>query len=250
MLINRLGLVKFFDDDTEASRDASAIKAVAGEELGLALLLRYFAEHGRNPVRVGRKPVQVRDPARPTQGAAGHRLDAWVRVTNGAGSLLYQVEVKTWSSHSIGGARLSFHAFPVDIRAYKRAQWDKYFEPGCGFHEPALQKVFDPMVSPEPGTPVEPLACLWTAVHAQGGDESFFQVPVTAARLGFKLINVFSMSAYLRTLPEAPIDLPLPDTQRRLQCLSSLFLPRRPGSPARPAGQGLRRIAGALKVSR
>ncbi len=60
MLIDRLALVKFFDDDPEASRHANAIKAVAGEELGLALLLRYLEKAGRNPVK--------RSDAGPPQG--------------------------------------------------------------------------------------------------------------------------------------------------------------------------------------
>ncbi len=218
MLIDRLALVKFFDDDPEASRHANAIKAVAGEELGLALLLRYLEKAGRNPVKRSDKPSQ--------QAPRGPRLDAWVRVTDGAGSLLYQVEVKTWSSHSIRGASLSVHACPAQISAYKIREWEKYFKPDRGFQAPALHKVFEPMVSPEsPDIRVEPLACLWTAVHHQGGDEPFFRVPVEVAVCHFNVINVFSMSAYLRALPQPQIELHLPDTQRRLQYLSSLFLP-------------------------
>lgn len=218
MLIDRLALVAFFDDDDEAGRHASAIKAVAGEELGLALLVRYLTTTGSNPERLSVACTQ--------RFRKGHRLDAWVRVTSDTGPLLYQVEVKTWSSHSIGGARLPSDACAADVRAFKLREWAGYFDDTRGFREKALQKVFDPMTPPEADTRVEPLACLWTAVHNQGGDEPFFQVPVAApCSASFNVINVFSMSAYLRGLLDAEIELRLPDTERRLQYLSSLFRP-------------------------
>jgi hypothetical protein len=215
MLIDRLALVAFFDDDEGAGRHATAIKGVAGEELGLALLMRYLTEAKRSPVRL---------PGSCTQGARkGHRLDAWVQVTTDMGRVLYQVEVKTWSAHSIGGTPLPLDASAAHVRAYKLRQWNGYFDPRHGFREETLQKVFDRMICPEPNVVVEPLACLWTAVHDRGHEEPFFRVPIATPWSCFDVINVFSMSAYLRTLTDARIELHLPDTERRLEYLANLF---------------------------
>jgi len=215
MLIDRRALLAFFDDDEQGGRHANAIKAVAGEELGLALLVHYLNETGRNPEMLPGPCTQ--------RSRKGYRLDAWVSITDAAGPLLYQVEVKTWSSHSIGGARLPVDAPRDVIRAYKVAQWKGYFQQDRGFAEKALQKVFEKMTPPQPGVPVEPLACLWTAVHDQGGDEPFFRIQIAAPWSCFNVINVFSMSAYLRALPDARIELPLPDTETRLEYLANLF---------------------------
>jgi len=213
MLIDRRELLSFFDEDALARTHANAIKAVAGEELGLALLLRYLTEAGCRPER-------LRSPCT-TGSRKGHRLDAWVRVIEVTGPLLYQVEVKTWSLHSFGGASLAVDCSSEVLHNYKRSQWNVYFQPDRGFVDKELQKVFERMKSPEPGTPVEPLACLWAAVHDQGGTDPFFRLPAPFSEFG--AINVFSMSAYLRTLSSTHIELDLPDTQRRLEYLSKLF---------------------------
>lgn len=213
MLVNRRELLSFFDEDDRAHTHANAIKAVAGEELGLALLLRYFKESGRQATRLT-VPCT-------TGSRKGHRLDAWVRTIDDTGPLLYQVEVKTWSLHSFGGAPLAVDCSSDIIREYKLSQWKVYFHPDRGFVDKELQKVFEPMRSPEPDTRVEPLACLWVAVHDQGSDEPFFRLPAPFSPFG--AINVFSMSAYLHNLSDTHIDLDLPDTQTRLDYLSRLF---------------------------
>jgi hypothetical protein len=92
-------VLQFFDEaPNESLGHATAIVAVAGEELGLALLVHYLRS-------IGRPTALVSDKCTPGT-RSGSRLDGWVR----AGDTLYQVEVKNWSAHAIGGRRLPIDA--------------------------------------------------------------------------------------------------------------------------------------------
>jgi hypothetical protein len=213
MQVNRIELLAFFDEDRSAHLHASAIKAIAGEELGLALLLRHLRESGRDA-------EDLKIPCT-TGSAKGAGLDAWVQSSDNEGPVLYQVEVKSWSFHSIGGVRLPVTATPEGLAKYKRQHWAAYYDPTVGFRDKKLKKVFTPMRSPRPGIRVEPLACLWAALHPDGGCEPFFRVPISFA--SFTMLNVFSMSSYLRGSSQSALDLALPNTEARLGYLSRLF---------------------------
>lgn len=80
---NRIGLLKFFDEKPPRSeKHATSIVAIAGEDLGLGLLVDYLR----------RRAVQASVVSyRCTPGTkSGRRLDAWVE----ADAVLYQVEIK------------------------------------------------------------------------------------------------------------------------------------------------------------
>lgn len=110
--VDRQGLLKFFDEvPTASQKHATSIVSVAGEELGLALLVHYLATQGTQARVIG---------DRCTQGTkSGARLDAWVE----AGSVLYQVEVKNWSAHAIGGRVLQIDASPGEAARYRVEMW-------------------------------------------------------------------------------------------------------------------------------
>jgi len=110
--VSRQKLLEFFDEVPITSRKhATSIVSVAGEELGLALLIDYLGTQGTQARIVG---------DRCTPGTkSGSRLDAWVE----AGNVLYQVEVKNWSAHAVGGKVLRIDASPEETARYRMEMW-------------------------------------------------------------------------------------------------------------------------------
>lgn len=212
--INIAELVRFYDDEPGARSHSNAVKTVAGEELGLALFENYLSGEGRNPVRI--------DAPCTTQGAW---LDGWVKVTQPE-PVLFQIEVKSWSMHGYGSRmhQLEVSANAEQLANYKIRIWKHYWHAGA-FKKKGLQKVLLPMTVPkgESGH-VEPVACIWAAVHPEGDASEFFSVETKGGN--FSNVHIFSMSAYLRNLLNAgaaSLSLDLPDTARRMAYLSSLF---------------------------
>jgi hypothetical protein len=159
-----------------------------------------------------------------TGRAKGHRLDGWLKVTSGEALTLFQVEVKTWSYHSLGGRSLPLSTSPTELAAFKRGRWKRYWL-GDRFRDNPLNKVLTPMRPPMPGV-VEPLACLWDAMHPTGAADPLFYAPLPEG--AFKRVAVFSMSAFLRNMDEPLLELDLPSARERLRLLREIF----PEAPA------------------
>jgi len=159
-------LLVFFDEDKDAGIHASSIKTIAGEELGFALLFEYFR------LKPGVEATILRDT--PTTGKAkGRRLDGWLQTKIGPNTTLYQVEVKSWSCHSLKGRCLSVSATPEEVSDFKRNRWKRYWD-GKAFCDPELNKVLTPMRRPTKAEGmIQPLACLWDAVHPNGAVDLF-----------------------------------------------------------------------------
>lgn len=217
--VNVRRLLEFFDEKTKGSQGhATAIVSVAGEDLG-AGLLKHCLERTRDAkVTVLREPVN-------TGKQKGPRLDRWVDVIwpDGSGQL-FQVEIKNWSAHAIGGRTLDVEASPDEVSRYKIDRWlkerwhDK--QPWRG-----VAKVLTPMKRPDganPGHLQEPLLIYWFALHPKGDPESFFSFPLWPG-VTFSRIWFFSMSSYLRSLKGAVLELEMPNTIRRISWLHDLF---------------------------
>jgi len=224
-------LITFYDEDIEARPHANAIKTLAGEELGLAILMEYFRRKGDQ--------VQLLDELCTTGKRRGVRLDGWLRVRNERETVDYQVEVKNWSFHSLGGRQLPLACTAEELGEFKRRTWNDYWMDGR-FREPELDKVLTAM-RPAPGADRrEPLACLWVALHPEGRDEAFFPYPVVGC--DFERVWIFSVSGFLRSLRETTLDIDLPIASRRLHRLQRIFslggarIPRKKtdGAPPRP----------------
>ena len=222
-------LLAFFDEKTRGSeRHASSIVAVCGEDLGCGLL-KHYLEQQRAQVQILRRP-RTSVPLPCTQGTqAGSRLDRWVRVTNGPSPLepdvLFQVEVKNWSAHAIGGERLPLDASPEAIAKYKRSSWAKQWDDGTGIKAKSLRKLLEPMQPPLAHLPIEPLACMWVCLHPEGKSECLFSVKLPQGqrdKFSFNRVWFFSMSAYLRSVACEDVVIEMPDTAKRLQWLSKL----------------------------
>jgi hypothetical protein len=84
------------------------------------------------------------------------------------------------------------------------------------------------MNAPSNASAIQPLACLWSALHPDGASDPFFEVSVPDCH--FRSVWIFSMSSFLRRLKETHLDLNLPLTQQRLGWLEKLFAVWRPQS--------------------
>lgn len=212
--LNISALLHFYDDEPNARMHSNAVKTVAGEELGLALLEKYLTDQGR-------KPVRVYAPCT-TKGAW---LDGWIKVEQPTPTL-FQIEVKSWSMHGYGSSkhRLEVGASTERLTEYKIRVWKHYWQEGA-FKAKGLQKVLKRMTIPKGETaPTEPLACIWAAVHPEGANCEYFSV--VAQQADFPTVHIFSMSSYLRNLLSAgttTITLNLPTTTKRIAYLSELF---------------------------
>lgn len=153
----------------------------------------------------------------------GKRLDRWLHVTHNGRAVYYQVEIKNWSAHAIGGRILKIDASHEEVSEHKKERWSKEWDE-TGFRKPAVGKVLIPMKPPVPDCTVEPLACYWDAMHPDGEGEPLFAVPVPDSH--FSRVWVFSMSAYLRELYAsgiAQVYIEMPDTAIRMDWLGRLF---------------------------
>ena len=218
MHVDILTALRFFDEKPRSSHGhATSIVAVAGEDLGAALLARCLRQQGAL--------AEVLPDLCTQRTRKGYRLDRWIRCTQGSATVHYQVEVKNWSAHAIGGKVLKVDASPEEVSAYKIERWEKEWD-GATFRGGmnGMRKVLIPMKPLHPEDTVEPIACYWFALHPEGKREPFFPVQIDNAN--FSRVWVFSMSAYLRELREAGlsmIELEMPDTAARAEWLKRLF---------------------------
>lgn len=215
--VNLRELITFYDSDPAVRQHASAIKAVAGEELNLAVLAQYFADRGES-VTLNRICN--------TGNKNGRRLDAWLRIAGGKVTY-YQVEVKSWSFHGYGGGpALAIEHHPRDGERVRKDWWLRHWDVSTKrFKQENLNKVLAPMKRPDDADDVRPLACLWAPLHPVGAAEPFFDVSLSDTD-EFDRVWVFSVSTYLREcLKKDPfIELWLPETMARLEHLGRMFM--------------------------
>jgi len=162
-------------------------------------------------------------------------------VNSSSKRTLYQVEIKNWSATAIGGRELQLDADPAILRAYKQERWLKHWDSERGsFRHKYVEKVLSrmkiptradddsgqlrPILPPIQPHEVEPMLCFWWAVHPDGDDESLFSYSLpTGHTSGFSSLTVFSMSSYLRSLPDDEVVLEMPVASRRIDWLNKLF---------------------------
>jgi len=188
-------LMDFYDHKLESSdTHASAINAVMGEDFAVALMCHYFKNNEKKATYVD--PLQE---ACTTGKQKGHRLDKWICVD----SIIYQVEIKNWSAHSIGGTKVKNGASSEWMIDYRKRRWGRQFNTTGSVHTPSQAgtlKVLTKMRVPElhRGREHKALLCFWEALHPGGEDHPFFSVKVSGDN--FDELHVFSMSNYVRQL--------------------------------------------------
>ena len=224
--------LRFFDEIPDwADKQATAIVGVIGEDLNTACLQHYLESQGAK-VRV------YPDPVLPG-GKKGPRLDRWIGV-DGAfeEDVLFQTEIKNWSAHAFGGKTLSIDAPPLEVRKYKRRQWDVRWDAvRATLKDPSTAKVLMPMKLPsQPDMKertVKPLLVFWEPVGPS--DSHLFKIDVNydfpfgrpdnwPDDGAFPALWVFSVSSYLRSLPsECKISLKMPTVIDRRDILGRLL---------------------------
>lgn len=216
-------LLDFYDHRVDSSNThASAINAVLGEEFAIALLCHYFRAQGTT---VDALPIPCT-----TGKQKGHRLDKWITVKpRDQPAVIYQVEIKNWSAHSIGGTSVKRGATTSELHQYRRHRWHRQFKTAGNLHTPSNQqalKVLTKMLVPQKhqGHLHNALLCFWEALHPEGEDEPFFSVDVNSPH--FEKLHVFSMSNYTRRLLELhqeAIDVVMPDVDARIDWLNKIY---------------------------
>jgi hypothetical protein len=208
--------LEFYDEAVPTSdHHATALNAIAGEDMGAGLFLHYLT--GKN--------IQAKImPDVCTQGTkSGVRLDRWILAIQNKRKIYYQTEIKNWSAHAIGGRRLKINATQKEISEYKMERWDNMWD-GKTFRSQNAEKVLVPMKPLENNCQVESLICFWDSMHPSGKKEPLF--PQALKRQHFSRVWVFSMSAYLRNLLSSgvkKINLEMTNTESRIEWLNSLF---------------------------
>ncbi len=212
-------VLQFFDEcPVESHGHATAIVAILGEDLGIGLLCHYFQGQG---LAAHALPGNVTMRKR-----RGPRLDRWVEVKGSSGNtVVYQVEVKNWSAHSLGGHTLPLNASCLDLAEFKKLRWGETWK-GFEANWRPMAKVLEPFPAPYTNAHVEPLICFWTAMHPEGQPEPLFFQPL--CNKWCTKLWVFSMSSYLRNLHSAGqrrLRLPMPWTAARCAWLTRFFPP-------------------------
>lgn len=214
MQLNIKEILKFYDERNPANgKHASAITGVIGEDIAIGIFC-HFADAKSWSVTVRDEPC--------TQGTKkGNWLDNWLYVESDNENWLFQVEVKNWSAHSLGGKHLALDATATQLAEFKKAKWrEQWDEANETFRHAAVVKVLSAMRSPLQNCRVEPLVIYWFAIHHSGADEPFFEVK---AQGEFKRVFVFSISSYLRSLNQKTIQIDAPRVAERFRILQGLF---------------------------
>jgi hypothetical protein len=218
MKLRLASLIDFYDKEVrESQRHASAINAVMGEDLAIALLTHYFCEKG----------FQVKVLARvcTTGKQKGPRLDAWIEVCENSVVHHYQAEIKNWSAHSIGGRSIRDDE---DMRKYRLNRWKKRFDEELRLpRDDEARKVLTPMNLPGIHSNIRPLLIFWEAMHPKGDAIEFFDVEVSSAN--FDRLWIFSLSTFVRNLISRGIeslDVEMLFASQRIEWLTSRFFVR------------------------
>ena len=212
-------LLNFYDYRVSSSiGHAAAVNAVLGEDLAVALLIHYLKG-------VGLEVVALDEVC--TQGTQrGNRLDKWIAVKSATESVIYQVEIKNWSAHSIGGKSVKLDSDEDYMREFRTKRWLHQFNVAKQVpSQKETLKVLTKMRVPSTYSDHkhEALLCFWEPLHPNGELEAFFEVDVVSD--AFKKLKVFSMSNYVSELLKTTekIEVEMNDADKRIVWLQKIY---------------------------
>lgn len=211
-------------EDNELKGHATSVVGFLGEDLNAAV----FAHYGR---LIGAKVKLLPDNVT-TGRQKGPRLDRWI-LWQKSKSVLYQTEIKSWSSWAIGSRPLLLTAKDYEIAKAAKKDWERELKEDYDKKNAygKVSKVLKKMIVPKEfrSTMIEPLVIHWRVINPNG-IEPFFKVPVKQLNIKFKTdfskINYFSVSLYLRKLlknRKKYIDLEMPHVEERLKIVNNLL---------------------------
>ena len=236
--------LEFFDEKPSWSvKQATAIVGVLGEDMSAAVLQHCLEANGASKVKVRCETVG-------TGKRSGPRLDRWIEADLHDGrrvrKVLFQTEIKSWSAHAINGNILPLNAPGEEVQEYKRRHWENLWDAerktlGRADFAKVLMHMEPPRGTEE--RTILPLLIFWTAMNpgkkpkvkdrVRGGhlfsiseptcDFRFTVPPTWCDKRGFPELWVFSVSSYLRSLPEGEvIEMDMPNAASRMRSLNRL----------------------------
>lgn len=223
MVINLKALLDLYDHKTKDNiGSVSAINAMIGEDLAVALFLDYARRKNLNPSVVSEKV---------TQGSSkGVRLDRWLRIQENNKIIYFQTEIKNWTAHSYRGKSSPEDSDKEGMKKYRKDRWEQRFDVSnhC-LRDASANKVLVPMKLDSTialNAEIRPLIIFWEAMHPEGSNDACFPVPVNGST--FKKLWVFSMSNYVRNLIENDkdkenIEVNMPAVDTRIKWLNTIY---------------------------
>jgi len=211
-------IIDLFDTKKDDLRhDISSVINLVGEDLGAALFKRYYIETFGKKVIISPFPVL-------SGTMKGPRLDRWIYIEQSKNKFTaFQTEIKNWSAYAIGARKID--ADPKTIPAVGLLNLKDRIKRLEHIDINGESKVFfsmkKPIDFPNKAT-LEPLIIYWFVLSKDGRSlRSFFKVNMPIK--GFKQINVFSMSNYLRSIKKKEIILDMPSAEKRIKLLEKYF---------------------------
>lgn len=233
MQINIKKCLEFFDGPSSRGH-ATAIVGMVGEELN-ACAFKHYVENNGGTAEIlldeTDKPITV------TPGTKkGKRLDRWIAVTKKGRKIVYQCEIKNWSSSAIGGKLLDVDADATKIKATADYHWSRQLQTEflSSKYPTWSTKVLEKMKPPKnyEAATIEPLLIYWMPISNSSSMTPFFDVPISkfnnpAIKTTFEKLNVFSVSLYFRQLlsgnkDQKVLDFDMPDTEERVRILKNI----------------------------
>lgn len=217
-------IINLFDTrENNLQHNISTIINLVGEDLGAALFKRYFE-------KTYDKKVEIISRYSPVSGTKkGPWLDRWIYIYQTAGKkiIAYQTEIKNWSAYAIGGRPININN--NELSRIASLNWEERRNQLLAKPKNGENKVFYHMKRPDDldeQVKIEPLIIYWMVLSKTKNDKSlrpFFKFNLPAKIRGFKKLNVFSMSNYLRLLRNDELILDMPNAQKRISLLRKYF---------------------------
>lgn len=218
MRVDILESIKFFDDPAEVGH-ASAVIGVVGEDLCASSFAHYINSRNNSSNCV------VLDLPVSKGTLRGHRLDRW--IVDNDNRIIYQSEIKNWSSTAKNGVRLPVLAKDDLVRRVVELNLNNQIK--GSFYQ--ADKVLEKMSKPEIYTQytLRPLLIYWMPISTDGVTP-FSKIKVEDMNLAytpseFSELELFSVSLYFRKLLQEveSLDLDMPNAEKRLVVLGNLL---------------------------
>lgn len=217
--INLRTLLRFYDDkDFAPSLHAASVKSVLGEDLALALLIHYFKSNAYS--------ARICDEKCNQGTKNGYRLDKWIEIRKANEVVIYQVEIKNWSVHSLGGKSIPPNTDEFSMQNFRSKRWAYRFDIHRNLpSEKATRKVLTKMKVPGGFSKAkhEALLCFWEPLHPDGKGDPLFEVNVSCD--SFDRLTIFSMSNYVRLLLKTTdvLEVQMNDVDARIDLLNQIY---------------------------
>jgi hypothetical protein len=200
MRIHIPSIINFFDNSIskQNSKYSNTVVSLLGEEISSYCFKKYHEDIGAT-VNVYNIPCKK-------NGKKGKQLDRWITYRKGRTRILYQTEIKSWNSNSIGGNPIGLNVDNETISRYANFEWNNIWDNAkCNFKSDLISKCLQKMDPPSQFDefPVQKsLLLYWLPIFDKNMEslEKSIQFSKSTINCEMDCIDVFSVSTYLRYL--------------------------------------------------